>query len=47
MISSALTAKIESTRRVPIDQWADAYARQPGDIKTILTFPDAPAGGSP
>jgi len=29
------------TRRVPLDQWADAYARQPDDIKTILVFPGA------
>jgi glucose 1-dehydrogenase len=27
------------TRRVPLGQWADAYARQPGDIKTVLDFP--------
>jgi glucose 1-dehydrogenase len=27
------------TRQVPLDQWADAYARQPDDIKTILLFP--------
>ena len=26
------------TRQVPLDRWADAYTRQPGDIKTILTF---------
>jgi threonine dehydrogenase-like Zn-dependent dehydrogenase len=26
------------TRQVPIGQWADAYARKPGDIKTILNF---------
>jgi threonine dehydrogenase-like Zn-dependent dehydrogenase len=31
------------TRRVPIGQWADAYARGPDDIKTVLEFP----GGSP
>ena len=31
------------TRQVPIGQWADAYTRQPDDIKTVLTFPD----GSP
>jgi len=24
------------TRRVPLRQWADAYARQPDDIKTVL-----------
>jgi len=29
------------TRQVPLDQWADAYARQPDDIKTVLAFPDA------
>jgi threonine dehydrogenase-like Zn-dependent dehydrogenase len=27
------------TRRVPLDRWADAYARQPDDIKTVLDFP--------
>jgi D-arabinose 1-dehydrogenase-like Zn-dependent alcohol dehydrogenase len=27
------------TRREPLTRWADAYARQPDDIKTILTFP--------
>jgi glucose 1-dehydrogenase len=26
------------TRRVPLDQWPDAYARRPDDIKTILEF---------
>jgi glucose 1-dehydrogenase len=26
------------TRQVPLAQWADAYTRQPDDIKTILTF---------
>jgi threonine dehydrogenase-like Zn-dependent dehydrogenase len=31
------------TRQVPIGQWADAYTRQPDDIKTVLTFP----GGTP
>jgi hypothetical protein len=25
---------------VPIGRWADAYTRQPDDIKTVLTFPD-------
>jgi threonine dehydrogenase-like Zn-dependent dehydrogenase len=30
------------TRRVPIGQWADAYARVPDDIKTVLDF----SGGS-
>ena len=29
------------TRQVPLDQWSDAYARRPDDIKTILGFPDA------
>ena len=29
------------TRRVPLAAWADAYARRPGDIKTVLVFPDA------
>ena len=27
------------TRQVPIERWADAYTRQPDDIKTILSFP--------
>jgi threonine dehydrogenase-like Zn-dependent dehydrogenase len=27
------------TRQVPLNQWADAYARQPDDIKTVLAFP--------
>jgi threonine dehydrogenase-like Zn-dependent dehydrogenase len=31
------------TRQVPIGQWADAYARGPDDIKTVLDFSD----GSP
>jgi threonine dehydrogenase-like Zn-dependent dehydrogenase len=31
------------TRRVPIGQWADAYARSTDDIKTVLDF----SGGSP
>jgi threonine dehydrogenase-like Zn-dependent dehydrogenase len=26
------------TRRVSIDRWSDAYARHPGDIKTVLSF---------
>jgi threonine dehydrogenase-like Zn-dependent dehydrogenase len=26
------------TRRVPVSQWADAYTRHPGDIKTVLAF---------
>ncbi len=29
------------TRHVPLNQWADAYTRQPDDIKTVLAFPDA------
>ena len=28
------------TRQEPLGRWADAYARKPDDIKTILTFPD-------
>ncbi|HEY6932463.1 MAG TPA: glucose 1-dehydrogenase [Marmoricola sp.] len=31
------------TRKVPLNQWAAAYAREPDDIKTVLTFP----AGSP
>jgi threonine dehydrogenase-like Zn-dependent dehydrogenase len=27
-------------RQVPIGRWADAYTRQPDDIKTVLTFPE-------
>jgi hypothetical protein len=30
------------TRQVPLDQWTDAYARRPDDIKVILNFPDGP-----
>jgi hypothetical protein len=30
------------TRQVPIGRWADAYARRPDDIKTVLDF----TGGS-
>ncbi|HSS10955.1 MAG TPA: FAD-dependent monooxygenase, partial [Acidimicrobiales bacterium] len=26
------------TRRVPLDQWQDAYVRQPGDVKAVLDF---------
>jgi threonine dehydrogenase-like Zn-dependent dehydrogenase len=26
------------TRRVPLSQWHDAYTRQPGDVKTVLSF---------
>jgi threonine dehydrogenase-like Zn-dependent dehydrogenase len=29
------------TRHVPLNQWTDAYTRQPDDIKTVLTFPEA------
>jgi threonine dehydrogenase-like Zn-dependent dehydrogenase len=29
------------TRRVRLDRWADAYAREPDDIKTVLEFPGA------
>jgi glucose 1-dehydrogenase len=35
------------TRQVPLDQWADAYARQPDDIKTILVFPGASSSSEP
>jgi threonine dehydrogenase-like Zn-dependent dehydrogenase len=28
------------TRQVPIARWAEAYNRQPDDIKTVLNFPD-------
>ena len=28
------------TRQEPLGQWAEAYTRQPDDIKTVLTFPD-------
>ena len=31
------------TRHVPAARWADAYARRPDDIKTVLNFP----GGAP
>ena len=31
------------TRQVPAARWADAYARRPDDIKTVLNFP----GGAP
>ena len=31
------------TRQVPTTRWADAYTRQPDDIKTVLNFP----GGAP
>lgn len=26
------------TRTVPLDNWRDAYTRQPGDVKTVLAF---------
>ncbi|MEO5767953.1 MAG: hypothetical protein ABIS92_06345 [Polyangia bacterium] len=26
------------TRRVPLDRWAEALERQPGDGKTVITF---------
>jgi glucose 1-dehydrogenase len=29
------------TRRVPLAEWRDAYARKPDDVKTILDFADA------
>ncbi len=29
------------TRRVPLEDWAGAYARSPDDIKTVLEFPDS------
>jgi hypothetical protein len=35
------------TRRVPLSEWADAYARRLDDIKTVLTFsgePPPPSG---
>ena len=30
------------TRPVPLARWQDAYNRGPGDIKTVLSFQDAP-----
>jgi threonine dehydrogenase-like Zn-dependent dehydrogenase len=27
------------TRHVPLDSFADAFARQPGDVKTVIAFP--------
>ena len=33
------------TRRVPLDRWADAIARQPDDVKTVISFDGAPPGG--
>ncbi|MGB6455979.1 MAG: glucose 1-dehydrogenase [Streptosporangiaceae bacterium] len=32
------------TRQVPLRTWADAYTRQPDDIKTVLSFPAADGG---
>jgi len=29
------------TRQVPLDQWEDAYAHRPDDIKAVLTLADA------
>ncbi len=34
------------TRQVPVAQWADAYDRRPGDIKTVLNFQDGTLSGS-
>jgi threonine dehydrogenase-like Zn-dependent dehydrogenase len=31
------------TRQVPLEAWADAYTREPDDIKTVLDFSDASA----
>jgi len=28
---------------VPLEAWADAYTREPDDIKTVLDFSDASA----
>jgi threonine dehydrogenase-like Zn-dependent dehydrogenase len=30
------------TRRVPLNEWAAAFAREPDDIKTVLAFPETP-----
>jgi threonine dehydrogenase-like Zn-dependent dehydrogenase len=30
------------TRRVPIEQWLEAFERQPGDVKVVLEFDAAP-----
>ena len=30
-------------RRVPLDDWKEAYTRQPDDVKTVIQFPDATA----
>lgn len=30
-------------RRVSLDDWEEAYTRQPGDVKTVIEFPDAAA----
>jgi threonine dehydrogenase-like Zn-dependent dehydrogenase len=29
------------TRRVPVDRWPEALARQASDVKTIIVFPDS------
>ena len=28
------------TRRIPLDRWSEAFARQQNDVKTVLTFAD-------
>jgi threonine dehydrogenase-like Zn-dependent dehydrogenase len=28
------------TRRVPLDDWKAAFEKQPGDVKTVILFPD-------
>ena len=30
-------------RRVSLDDWEEAYTRQPDDVKTVIEFPDAAA----
>ncbi len=30
-------------RRVPLDDWREAYTHQPDDVKTVIQFPDAPS----
>jgi threonine dehydrogenase-like Zn-dependent dehydrogenase len=30
-------------RRVPLGRFAEAYAREPDDVKTVIQFPDAPS----
>jgi threonine dehydrogenase-like Zn-dependent dehydrogenase len=32
------------TRRVPLDRWAEALAREPDDVKTVITVGDGTAG---